>query len=135
MQVSMGRVAAQQVDERVEDGGMKDYLLSFAGQLRMTDMGWVSGWRTGMLMRKRWPSRLTSYTNRSYTKTGWRGAVWKRAAGAPASKLVPVVTGVAISLKSGERKNSSLPSPRQRGCSPPPEEICHLPCASGNEVT
>src|SRR5262249_11131526 len=40
-----------------------------------------------------------------------------------------------ITFASADKKNSSLPSPRHFGCSPPPLATCHFPSPSGNEVT
>src|SRR6266567_2090367 len=91
-----------------------------------------------VLIRKRLPSAVTSYWNRASLTTRESGAS-KSGWGAPGSKddmgTIALVTGTAIILRSAATKKSSLPSPRQRGCSPPAAEIFHLPSAGGNGRT
>ena len=62
-----------------------------------------------------------------------------RATGVPASKegFAPAAafTGTAIIFPSAASKNSSLPSPRQRGCWPPAIEMVHSPSPGGNGRT
>src|SRR6266481_4845603 len=91
-----------------------------------------------VLIRKRLPSAVASYWNRASLTTRESGAS-KRGWGAPGSKddlgADALLTGAAIILRSAATKKSSLPSPRQRGCSPPAAEIFHIPSAGANGQT
>ena|SRR5215471_9782888 len=59
---STGTVTFATLGPRAPGGG-RGHLFSFAGQLRMMDTGCVSACLTSVLIRNRWPSRLTSKTN------------------------------------------------------------------------
>src|SRR5438094_1490496 len=96
--------------------------------------------------RKRFPSVVTSYSNTaSFTASlgAWAKCVSNSGCGVPGSKAglvngpegTPALTATAIILPSAPTKNSSLPSPRQRGCSPPVREIFHWLSAAGNGRT
>src|SRR5215469_1014949 len=88
--------------------------------------------------RKRFPSAVTSYSN-SGLREARTNFTSKSTSGTPGSKegLGPAVafTATAIIFPSASTKNSSFPSPRQRGCSPPAIEIFVWPSPSGNGRT
>src|SRR5437667_5815859 len=107
-----------------EDGGMErdQFTTTFSGGADAEPPpGFVSS-------RKRFPSAVTSYSNAA--SIDWAKCVSNSCWGAPGSKegLVPgpedtaALTATAIILPSAPTKNSSSPSPRQRGCSPPVTE-------------
>src|SRR5262249_45334720 len=119
--------------------GFADHFLSPASQFTTTFNSGADAEPLPMVSsRKRFPSLVTSYSNtilltdsnKWASNNGW---------GVPASKegFVPAIsfTVTAIIFLSAPTKNSSLPSPRQRGCSPPAIEIFHWPSAPGNDRT
>src|SRR5215469_6180268 len=87
------------------------------------------------LIRNRWPSGETSLVKTSSDELGSRARVWNNTVGVPNSKIAPAFTAPAMSFLSGDRKNSSLPSRRHRGCCPPSVEIWYLPPGPGNGAT
>ncbi len=91
-----------------------------------------------VVTRKRIPSAVTSYSDALLAGDGAR-CESNSGCGASASKerVAPYMafTAAATIFPSAPAKNSSLPSPRQRGCSPPAMEIFHRPSPAGNGCT
>src|SRR6516225_3616631 len=87
-----------------------------------------------VLMRKRLPSAVTSYS-KFVSTAGCSMCASNKATGVPASNVgfgpPDAFTGTAIIFPSAASKNNSLPSPRQRGACPPATEIVHFPSAVG----
>lgn len=81
----------------------------------------------GENIRKRWPSALTSKRCPSKKKSD----IGNNSCGTPALTVAPRFTSTAIIFRSADMKNSSLPSRRHLGCTPPLTEICHFPTFGG----
>ena len=102
------------------------HLFSFAGQFKTTVMGDVFPCRTGVLIKNRCPSRLTSYITNSDVATGTFAFTWNSDTGTPTSNPAPALTGAALNFPSVVRKYNSFPSSLHRGCSPPRAEHTSL---------
>src|SRR6202049_2880810 len=82
-------------------------------------------------------SAVTSYWNGKKTPSAI--CVSNSGTGAPSRNeglgSVTAFTSTAVIFPSAPAKNSSLPSPRQRGCSPPAVEPLHKPSEAGKGRT
>src|SRR5262249_17408822 len=103
-----------------------DHFFKSASQLTTTfKYGADAGLPLMLLIRNCFPSALTSYSNWGVVVASMCAS--NSGSGAPARKeslgSVIALTATDINFPSAPTKNSSLPSPRHRGCSPPAMEI------------
>src|SRR5215813_1212509 len=114
---------------------LADHFFSPASQFSTTFRSGAGVPPTTVLSKKRFPSAVTSYSKTAFW-ANWAKCESNSGRGVSTSKVgfVPAMafTATAIIFPSPPTKKSSLPSPRQRGCSPPAVEILFSPSALGN---